>query len=65
MCQAWDEMREDCRNEGRAEGHAEGRKEERKAMALELLKRKVIPLEDILLITRLNISELEELKQSI
>ena len=61
MCQAWEEIKEDCR----MEGHAEGRMDERKHLAVNLLKDAVYPLTKIAELTGLSEQEVEDLKLTI
>ena len=61
MCKAIDEMREDSRNEGRKEGIEIGRKE----MAAALLRKNIMPLEDLAELTKLSIEEIQQLQQQL
>ena len=69
MCQAWEEIKEDCRMEGhaagKAEGQAEGRMDERKVIALKLLKEPAFTLTKIAELTGLSEQEVEDLKLTI
>ena len=69
MCQAWEEIKEDCRIEGRMEGHAagvvEGRMNERKNLAVNLLKEPAFTLSKIAELTGLSEQEVEDLKLTI
>lgn len=59
MCKAIDEMREDSRNEGIAIGTNATRKE----MAAALLRKNIMPLEDLAELTKLSIEEIQQLQQ--
>ena len=47
MCEAWDEMKKDCKTEGRAEGKAEGRTERSTEIAKNMLQEKTISCETV------------------
>ncbi len=59
MCKAIDEMREDSRNEGIEIGINTTRKE----MAAALLRKNIMPLEDLAELTKLSIEEIQQLQQ--
>ena len=61
MCQAWEEIKEDCRIEGRQEGRWESRKE----LAAQLMKDNIYPLSRISELTELPMAELEALQQTV
>lgn len=47
MCEAWDEMKKDCKTEGRTEGKAEGRTERSIEIAKSMLQEKTISCETV------------------
>lgn len=47
MCEAWDEMKKDCKTEGKAEGRTEGRTERSIEIAKSMLQEKTIPCETV------------------
>lgn len=59
MCKAIDEMREDSRNEGIEIGANTTRKE----MAAALLRKNIMPLEDLAELTKLSVEEIQQLQQ--
>jgi len=65
MCQAIDEIREDSRNEGRTEGIEIGSINRSKEMAMKLLKKGTMPLQEISELVELPISELNVLQQQL
>lgn len=65
MCKAIDEMREDSRNEGRNEGIEIGANTTRKEMAAALLRKNIMPLEDLAELTKLSIEEIQQLQQQL
>ena len=65
MCQAIDEIREDSRNEGRYEGIEIGISKERKEMALKLLQKGSMPVDEISELTELSLEEIEALQKAI
>ena len=65
MCQAIDEIREDSRNEGRSEGIEIGSINRSKEMAMKLLKKGTMPLQEISELVELPISELNAMQQQL
>lgn len=69
MCQGIDKIREDSRNEGRSEGRIEGIEigsiNRSKEMAMKLLKKGTMPLQEISELVELPISELNAMQQQL